>query len=156
MNEKNIIRRFYDKFISLKGEPEHIAFGLAIGIFIGITPTIPFHTVLSIALAFILRQNCTASFLGATAVANPLSIPFLYVTEYHFGKYLLGSNMQEVVFTDYHMWDILNVGWSVAYPLLVGGFALALLLAIPAYLIAYMVVITIRKKVIHVDSEKST
>ena len=44
----NIIRRrgkeFYDRFISLKGEPANIAMGMAIGVFIGVTPTIPFHT----------------------------------------------------------------------------------------------------------------
>ena len=155
MNENALVKRFYRRFISLKGNPEQVAIGLSIGFFIGITPTIPFHTLLAFVLALALKQNCTASVLGATVVANPLTIPFLYITEYHLGKYLLGSNMKEVVFADYRMWDILHMGWSVAFPLLVGGIALALISALPAYLIARRIVFTLRRKKSYVDAPEN-
>jgi uncharacterized protein (DUF2062 family) len=156
MKENAVVKRFYRRFISLKGNPEQVAIGLSIGVFVGITPTIPFHTLLAFILALALKQNCTASVLGATVIGNPLTIPFLYITEYHLGKYLLGSNMNEVVFTDYHTWDILNLGWSVAYPLLVGGFALAFIFALPAYIIARKTVIILRRKKNYVDSPENT
>ncbi len=156
MRENALVKRFYRRFISLKGNPEQVAIGLSIGVFVGVTPTIPFHTLIAFILALALKQNCTASVLGATAVANPLTIPFLYITEYHLGKYLLGSNVKEVVFADYHMWDILNVGWSVAYPLLVGGIALAVISALPAYVIARRIVLVMRRKKRYVDSLENT
>jgi uncharacterized protein (DUF2062 family) len=156
MKENAVVKRFYRRFISLKGNPEQVAIGLSIGVFVGITPTIPFHTVLAFILALALKQNCTASVLGATAIGNPLTIPFLYITEYHLGKYLLGSNMKEVVFSDYHTWDILHMGWSVAYPLLVGGIALAFISALPAYIIARQIVIILRRKKSYVESPENT
>jgi uncharacterized protein (DUF2062 family) len=156
MKENALIKRFYRRFIRLKGNPEQVAIGLSIGVFVGITPTIPFHTLLAFILALAFKQNCTASVLGATAIANPLTLPFLYITEYHLGKYLLGSNMKEVVFSDYRMWDILHVGWAVACPLLVGGIALAFISALPAYIIARKIVITLRRKKSYVESPENT
>jgi len=156
MKDNAVIKRFYRRFIRLKGNTEQVAIGLTIGVFVGLTPTIPFHTVLAFILALALKQNCTASVLGATAIGNPLTLPFLYITEYHLGKYLLGSNMQEVVFSDYHMWDILHVGWSVACPLLVGGIALAFISTLPAYIIARKIVITLRRKKRYVESLENT
>ena len=56
---------FYEKFISLKGEPAQIAAGLAIGIFVGVTPTIPFHTGIIVLIGLLFRQNITAGYLGS-------------------------------------------------------------------------------------------
>jgi uncharacterized protein (DUF2062 family) len=44
------LRIYYDRFISLKGEPASIAAGFAIGVFVGVTPTIPFHTAMIVFL----------------------------------------------------------------------------------------------------------
>lgn len=146
MNLKKRYREIYDRFISLKGKPEKIALGTAIGVFIGVTPTIPFHTIIIIGLTFLFKQNFTTAFLGATTISNPLTIPLLYVSQYHLGKYLLGDGCPKVVFTDYSIWDIMNTGWNIAYPLLLGGFIMALVFAVPSYFIAYQAVVIIRKK----------
>ncbi len=47
---KNKTIEFYHKFISLKGDPRKISMGMAIGVFVGVTPTIPFHTALIVGL----------------------------------------------------------------------------------------------------------
>jgi len=146
MNLKQRYRDIYDQFISLKGKPEKIALGTAVGVFIGVTPTIPFHTIIIIGLTFLFRQNFTTAFLGATAISNPLTIPFLYVSQYHLGKIVLGDGCPQVVFTDYSIWDIMFTGWNIACPLLLGGFIMALVLAVPSYFIAYQAVVIIRKK----------
>lgn len=146
MNLKQTYRNIYDEFISLKGKPEKIALGMAIGVFVGVTPTIPFHTMVIMALTFFFRQNFTTAFLGATAVSNPFTIPFFYVSQYHLGKYLLGNGWQEVVFPGYSIWDIINSGWNIACPLLLGGFIMAPVFAVPTYFIAYRAVVIIRKK----------
>ena len=44
---KRRFRIFYERFISLKGDPSQIAAGLAIGVFVGVTPTIPLHTAIT-------------------------------------------------------------------------------------------------------------
>lgn len=146
MNPKKRFKKFYDKFISLKGAPESIALGMAIGIFIGVTPTIPFHTILIASLTFLLRQNFTAAILGSLLISNPLTIPFFYVTQYQLGKLLLGNNNLQIVFNDYSIWHIVNNGWCVASPLLAGGIIMAPLFAVPAYFITYKAVVAVRKK----------
>ena len=146
MNLKKRFKDVYDQFISLKGKPEKIALGMAVGVFIGVTPTIPFHTITIVALTFLFRQNFTTAFIGATVISNPLTIPFLYVLQYHLGKCLLGNGWGDIAFTNYSIWDIMNTGWNIACPLLLGGFIMALVLAIPAYFIAYRAVVIIRER----------
>ena len=146
MNPKKRLKEFYDHCISLKAEPKEIAFGAAIGVFIGITPTIPFHTVLIILFGILLRQNITTGILSACLVSNPITIPFLYVTQYQLGKFLLKNNNCEFVLNDHSIGEIINMGWCVAGPLLTGGTILALIFAIPAYFIAHRAVLVIRKR----------
>lgn len=146
MNPKKKLKEFYDHCISLKAEPKEIAFGAAIGVFIGVTPTIPFHTVLIILLCLLLKQNITTGILSACIISNPVTIPFFYAAEYHLGKLILQDNNCRIVLNDYSIREIINMGWNVAYPLLVGGTVLAFLFAIPAYFIAHRTVIVIRKR----------
>ena len=66
------IRYYYLKFIRLKGDPSSLARGVAVGTFIGITPTIPFHTVMTLALAFLLRGSKVAALLATVIVSRDL------------------------------------------------------------------------------------
>ncbi|MFA7685106.1 MAG: DUF2062 domain-containing protein, partial [Syntrophales bacterium] len=77
---KKYLLRFYNRFISLRGEPKNIAMGFAMGVFIGVTPTIPFHTSLLVVLGLASRQNITSAYIGAWAISNPLTIaPFYFL-----------------------------------------------------------------------------
>jgi hypothetical protein len=61
---------------------------MAIGVFISITPTIPFHTVLALGLAFLLRASKPAAYIGIW-FSNPVTIPFLYLACYKVGVFIL-------------------------------------------------------------------
>jgi uncharacterized protein (TIGR03546 family) len=147
MKKNNISRfkAFYERFISLKGEPKTIAIGMAMGVFIGVTPTIPFHTALIVVLCLIFRQNIASAILGSWIISNPLTIPFFYVSEYKLGRYLWGSDHFQIVFTDYSVWNVVSMGWRVAVPLLTGGIIVAFFFALFAYFITYRLVLTVRK-----------
>lgn len=141
-------RRFYNEFISLRGTPENIAFSLAIGIFIGTTPTIPFHTALTVALVFLLRRNVTAAFLGSWLISNPLTIPVLYISQYELGKLLLGADHLKIVFQDYSFWTVLHMGKAVMVPLLVGGAVMAPFVALGSYVLALRALRTVRNRTV--------
>jgi uncharacterized protein (TIGR03546 family) len=143
---KSYFLKFYNKFISLKGEPEHIAMGFAMGVFIGFTPTIPFHTTLVSAAALLFRQNLTAACLGSWVIPNPFIAPFFYFTEFHIGKYLLGIDDSSLVLPDFSVLSLLNLGWNVALPLLTGGIIIAICCAIPSYFIALKLITFSRKR----------
>jgi len=78
---KRAARYYYLKFLRLQGDPHSLALGVAIGIFIGITPTIPLHAILIIALCWPLGGNILAGILASTVVSNPLTwLPQYYLS----------------------------------------------------------------------------
>jgi uncharacterized protein len=143
---KQYLIKFYHKFLSLKGEPKKIAMGFAMGVFVGVTPTIPFHTGLLVALGLLSRQNITSAYIGAWAISNPLTVAPFYVLEYQIGKYLLGMHETRLVLQDYSFMSILDFGWDVTFPLLTGGIILAPFFAVPAYFVAHRMIVAMRRK----------
>ena len=78
------IDRFVKKVKELHGDPHYIALGMGLGVFIAITPTIPFHTILVLILAFAFKASKAAAILGVW-VSNPFTVVFLYVACYKTG-----------------------------------------------------------------------
>jgi uncharacterized protein len=153
---KKRITYIYNQFISMKGKPDAIAMGMAIGVFIGATPTIPFHTALLVFFAALFKQNITAAYLGSWIISNPLTIPFLYFSQYQIGRYLLGIASCDVCFAEMTIRQIISMGWHIAVPLIVGGLISAPFFAIPAYFITLHAVVKIRKRTVYDHSEKDT
>ena len=66
-----------------------VAEGLAVGLFIGCTPTMGVQIILCGVAAFFLRVNVPVALLGSL-VSNPLTAPILYPLEYKLGVWLVG------------------------------------------------------------------
>ena len=139
-------KKWYEKLISLQGRPRDLAFGLAIGVFIGVTPTSPFHTLLIVLLCFLLKKNITAAYLGSWLISNPLTIPFFYMTQYRLGKYMLGNGYPSYLMKEYSLLILFQRGWEVILPLLIGGIIMAPFFAVPTYFITRNILRTVRKK----------
>ena len=138
-------KKLYQRFIRLQGKPRDLAFGLAIGVFIGVTPTIPFHTLLIVLFCFLLKKNITAAYLGSWLISNPLTIPFFYVTQYGLGKFILGDGYPRCLVPEYSLLHLIQRGGEVIIPLLTGGFIMAPFFAVPTYFIAHNILRTVRK-----------
>lgn len=82
------------KIRELNGEPRYVARGMAVGFFVGVTPTIPFHTMLAVLLALTFRGSKPAAIIGAW-VANPFTIPIFYLGSYHAGLFLFVQSVAE-------------------------------------------------------------
>ena len=107
------------KFIRLRGTPDEIAKGMALGIFIGMTPTFGLQMVIAVFFAFLLRENKLAAVLGVW-VTNPVTAPFIYALEYESGRLLLG--MSRVSLPAELTFDSLKtMGWEVLAPLGLGS-----------------------------------
>ena len=119
----------------LRGKPHEISLGLAIGVFVGITPTIPFHTVLAVALAAALRGSKLAAALGVW-VCNPLTIPVFYYGSYRLGSFVLG--LPELTLpTEHSVFYLLQLGGHVTAAMLHGGVLLGILPALLTYFLTY-------------------
>ena len=125
MTIRDRINDFYNRFLSLNGTPDEIARAMALGVFVGVTPTIPFRTALIMVICLLFRQNITAAMLSAYVISNPVTIPLFYLAEYELGRFVLGMTEISFVFADYDIRSILEIGWHILYPLMVGGFLLA-------------------------------
>lgn len=75
----------------LKGSPHSIAIGCAAGVFISFTPFLGFHFILAGIIAWIVGGNILASALG-TFFGNPLTFPFIWLSTFKTGHWLLGGN----------------------------------------------------------------
>jgi len=142
---KRSLRFFYLRLLRLKGQPEEVAGGMAIGVFIGMTPTVPLHTVLAVLIAFILRKSKLAAALGVW-VANPFFLPFIYILDYKVGQSLTGIEAPSFIFKDFSLSQFLDLGWDISCPLLLGGVVTGGILAVPSYFITKRVILLYRKK----------
>ena len=149
---------YYLRFLRLKGDPYSLAFGTAIGVFVGVTPTIPLHTVIILALAFLTRTSAIAGVLSSWLVCNPLT----YIPIYYFSTvignavtpYELNWDKIQLVVTAItsssglaHSLKILaDLGVEAIIVLLVGGCILALPFALVSYYFSLYAFLKIRAK----------
>lgn len=125
----NIIR-----LARLRSGPDAIGRGIALGLFIGFTPTFGFQILLAILFAFLLRQNKIATFVGVW-VTNPLTAPLIYGLEYEIGRVLLGfPSLGLSHFNHDFSW---SMGIQVGAPLILG----CLILGVPSSIIGYAVTV---------------
>lgn len=142
---KRAFRLFSLRILRLKGQPEEVAGGVAIGVFIGLTPTVPLHTILSVLIAFLLGKSKLAAALGGW-IANPLVLPFIYILDYKVGRMIIGIEGVPLVLSDHSISHLLQLGSNITYPLFVGGIALGLLSILPSYFITKRLVILYRER----------
>lgn len=90
---KKKIDIFIGKIKKLQGEPHDLALGMAIGVFVAVTPTMPFHTVGAIVLAYLFKASKPAAVLGVW-VSNPFTVVFLYMACYKVGLFFFGDTME--------------------------------------------------------------
>ena len=133
MNLREKIQHLITRFKQLNGDPHYVALGMAIGVFISVTPTIPFHTVIALALAFILRGSKAAAAIGVW-FSNPITIPFFYKGSYDLGISILGNSAP--FSTEYEsILELLKLGADVTIAMITGGVILGILPGIVAYFI---------------------
>jgi hypothetical protein len=153
-----IIRYYYLRIIRLQGDPHILALGVAIGVFVGITPTIPLHTILAIGLAILLRGSKIAALLFTMVVSNPFTLFFQYYLSWRLGNWItfhdLRWNEIAEVFKliskhgDFRqtLMALGNLGQDTLLVLLVGGVFLALPFALAAYVLSRLFFSQLQKK----------
>ena len=142
MNLREKIQHLITRFKQLNGDPHYVALGMAIGVFISVTPTIPFHTVIALTLAFILRGSKAAAAIGVW-FSNPITIPLFYKGSYDVGVSILGNSAP--FSTEYEsILELLKLGADVTIAMMTGGVILGILPAIAAYFITRRIFIKLR------------
>ncbi len=158
MKPNRAARYYYLKFLRLQGDPHSLALGVAIGLFVGITPTIPLHSALIIILAWLLRGNILAALIAATAISNPLTWLPQYYFSWRVGSWLLPGRLswdrtQALLglFTSgagykQYLAPLKQLGLEAVAVMLLGGILLAIPFACAGYIFSFKFFSTLRKK----------
>ena len=144
ITSKDRLRSLVERIKKLQGDPRYIAMGMAIGVFVGVTPTIPFHTIIAIALAFVLKGSKPAAAIGVW-FANPITIPIFYIGSFKLGTLIINKPIPfDAKFESID--ELMTLGLDVTIAMVVGGALLGIVPAILAYILTYRFIVVIREK----------
>ena len=82
-------RFYFLKFKRLRGDSASLARGVALGVFVGITPTIPLHTISIILFSFPFRASKISALLASVLICNPLTYFPIYYFSWLIGDWFL-------------------------------------------------------------------
>jgi len=167
------IKKFVVNLASLQGSAHYIAVGVASGVFVSVTPTIPFHTAIAVFVALILHGSKRAAMISVW-FSNPVTIPVFYAGSYYTGVAALDikhSNI-EIVFNLLHTLEshitlsekmdsillFLKAELPLFYAMMIGGLILAVVPGVASYFITFYSVKKFRqsKKADNQDSHDLT
>jgi uncharacterized protein (DUF2062 family) len=129
-NYKQVINDFVKSGLST----EQIAFGIALGNFVGILPFIGLHTVMAIGCAHLFRLNTLVVVLGSN-ISNPLSFPFILIMSAQIGSLILNGGLLPLDFN-----SDLNVVKTYVLPTLIGSLLLGIVVSIASYFVVLRIV----------------
>jgi uncharacterized protein (DUF2062 family) len=134
----------YVKFKSIQGDPHYVAMGMAVGVFVAVTPTIPFHTTIAVAMAFALKASKPAAVIGVW-FSNPITIPPLYYGSYKLGMLMLGRSggLDPSILS---LMELLKQGVDVTIAMIVGGAVLGIVPAIASYFVTRHLFLKLRAR----------
>lgn len=158
---RRFLRFYHLRFKRLQGHPEIIARGIAIGLLVGVTPTMPLHTILLLAICLPFKASKIAAFLASCLISNPFTLFIQYylcwrVGSVFFPGLLSWEKMQSVL-------EILSkgsgyegfkqsmiamsvLGFDAATVMLTGGVLLATPIAVVGYYYSLKFFTKLRKK----------
>lgn len=139
---KKALHQVYDRLIKTRGTPKEIAFGFALGIFIGLTPTMGFQMAIAVFLASLLKCSKIAAAAGVW-ITNPVTAPIIYAITYLIGAKVMGVRNRNIVTDDINttaFHKILEKTPDFFWSLTIGGFIIGIPLAIIAYYFCFSAV----------------
>lgn len=150
MRTKIFLHSLYNRFIRIKGTPEQLAYGVAIGFFVAMTPTMGFQTFIVIPLASLLGINKVTSAM-AVWITNPITAPFIYSFNYLLGAVLLGYPLKLDAFSNPSPEMFFSAGKQVLIALTVGGIVTGIMTGVAGYFATLGIINSAKKtnKAIH-------
>ena len=161
-------RRFRERataVLHLDESPSRLAAGMAVGVFIGLTPFYGLHTLLALAAAYVFRLNKVATITGAW-INLPWFAPFVYAFCLRLGESVLTGDWSSFSLTS--VWEmtesagaalrahpretagtLYQVVWDMLFvaskPLFVGTTIVGLVLAVTTYFLTLEAIRDVRR-----------
>ncbi len=71
---RRYLKRIYERFVKIRGDPHKIALGFSLGLFVGMSPSMGVQMPIAIFIAALLKWNKISSAAGVW-ITNPLTAP---------------------------------------------------------------------------------
>lgn len=143
------------RFLTLlksNSSPHEIALGIAIGVFIGITPFYGFHILTALIVALTVKHvNKVAIFLGIN-ISLPPTIPFITWAGYRLGRNFLGGDSYPALGWNDFRYFSYDTFFHLFSALVVGSLFLGITLSVAVYLLTFWF-IKRRKGAVYVPGE---
>jgi len=132
------------KLLHTDDTPERTALAYSIGIFLGFSPFLGFHTLAGLAMAFLFRLNRLAILLGVWS-NNPWWIVPYYVVATQLGMWMIRFQIDWVIlqeifqlgmkreFISSDFWSRIASQWGLLLSFLIGSLILCTLFSLVAY-----------------------
>lgn len=144
------VGRLREWLLGFHGSPRQVARGLAIGIFVGLTPPLGLQMVAAAIIATLLHANRAAA-IAAVWITNPFTALPIYAATYrvgllfvpHYKPVSIRKRLTSVVVDEDGEWlnlaqqfrELTSLGTEVLVPMSLGGLFVGLLLACVVYLL---------------------
>ncbi len=138
MTEKRGFGRYLRKLLLMDEPPERTARTFGLGVLVGFSPFIGFHTLIAIAVILLFRVNRLA-FLAGVYSNTPWTVAPAAALGTGLGVFILGSDatLPEISYetlSSGRFWSELTAdAWNLLVPFFVGNFILSAVLAMMAY-----------------------
>lgn len=142
------LKRAYERFLKIRGNPREIALGFALGLFIGMTPTIGFQIPIAVFVAALFKWNKISAAV-AVWITNPLTAPLIYSFSYFVGAKMLGFKIAPKLLTGLDLPTLKEAGAKILLATTVGGVVVGIPLALLGYYLAFSAVHGYQTKLKH-------
>jgi hypothetical protein len=142
------LKRAYERFLKIRGSPREIALGFALGLFIGMTPTIGFQMPIAVFFAALFKWSKISAAV-AVWITNPLTAPFIYSFSYFVGAKMLGFKIAPKLLTGLDLPTLKEAGVKILLATTVGGVVVGIPLALLGYYLALSAVQGYQTKLRH-------
>ncbi len=141
------------QILGVNDTPHRIALGVAVGIFVAWTPTIPFQMLLTVMLAALLGANKVVG-VPLVWISNPVTMIPLFGFNFFVGCRMLAVDcsfahfnlsLRQITTPGLSMAERLHASWQATleffWPLWLGSLVIALALALLSYWLTYRAVV---------------
>ena len=136
------IRKTYERFLKIRGTPREIALGFALGLFVGMSPTMGFQMAIAVFVAALFKWNKISS-AAAVWITNPITAPIIYGVTYFVGASIIGMPNINLRPQDLSVTSFITffkqtplIFWAMT----LGGVVIGVPLALAGYFVVYSAV----------------
>lgn len=143
------LKKAYERFLKIRGNPREIALGFALGLFIGMSPTMGFQMAIAVFFAALFKWNKISAAV-AVWITNPFTAPIIYGLTYYVGAKILGVTNSFQGLSAFDLPALLHLIQKTPKILMVmalGGVVVGLPLALAGYYFSFSAVHTYQKDI---------